>query len=228
MSINHDVEGRVQAAQREFHSAYDDPGTPEEISRRTFMANASLFVGGVVGLVLVVPIVGSLIPQDTGSKGRWAPLSKDELASLQTATSKPVKMDFTLRGKDSYLPEQASGEYVWGIKVPSAAVFLKDRPDLTATLPYSDGRYDVVNMNFVIFSPICPHLGCRPDWHDAANRFVCPCHGSQFSFEGAHLAGPAPRGMDPLPFREQSGVAQIMWIRYQSGTPDRIIISYQS
>lgn len=225
----HSVEGAVQAAQRKVLSAYDDPGTPEEISRRSFMANATLAVGGIVGLVLAVPIVGSLIPQSGGSKGSWAPLTKDEFNSLQTATSKPVKLEFTLDSKDSYLPQQSSGEYVWGIKVASPAAFMKDRPDITApALPYSDGSYDVVNMNFVILSSICPHLGCRPIWSDDANRFQCPCHGSQFSFEGEHLAGPAPRGMDPLPLREQSGNAQIMWIRYQSGIPNRVIISYQS
>jgi Rieske Fe-S protein len=224
----HSVEAAAEAAHRKFASAYDDPGTPEEISRRSFMANASLFIGAAVGVVLAVPIVGSLIPQGSGSKGTWDPLNKDEFASLQTATNKPVKLEFTLNSKDSYLPEQSNGEYVWGIKVASPAAFLKDRADLSAALPYSDGTYDVVNMNFVILSSICPHLGCRPIWNDDANRFQCPCHGSQFSLEGEHLAGPAPRGMDPLPLREQNGAAQIMWIRYQSGVPDRVIISYQS
>ena len=83
-------------------------------------------------------------------------------------------------------------------------------------------------MNFVILSPICPHLGCRPIWNSDANRFQCPCHGSQFNLDGEHLAGPAPRGMDPLPLREQSGTAEIMWIRYRTSIPDRVIISYQS
>jgi Rieske Fe-S protein len=225
----HAVEGAVAAAQRKFRSAYDDPGTPEEISRRSFMANATLAVGAIVGVALAIPIVGSLVPENSGSKGNWAALAKDEFDTLNSATSKPVKLEFTLKSQDSYLPEQSSGEYVWGIKVPSAQVFLKDRPDLKApTLPYSDGQYDVVNMNFVIMSPICPHLGCRPIWNDSATRFQCPCHGSQFSFDGTHLAGPAPRGMDPLPLREQSGNAEVMWIRYQSGVPDRVIISYQS
>lgn len=210
-------------------SAYDDPGTPEEITRRKFMANASLFIGGVVGVVLAVPILGSLVPQGGDGKGNWAPLNKDEFASLQTATTKPVKLEFTLKSKDSYLPEESSGEYVWGIKVASPQAFMKDRTDIAKpALPYADGTYDVVNMNFVILSPICPHLGCRPIWNSDANRFQCPCHGSQFNLDGEHLAGPAPRGMDPLPLREQSGTAEIMWIRYQTSIPDRVIISYQS
>jgi Rieske Fe-S protein len=222
--------GSPEGAQRKIYSAYEDPGTPEEISRRSFMAGATLFIGAAVGVVLAIPIVGSLLPENAGGKGAWAPLTAAEFKSLQDATNKPVKLDFTLQSKDSYLPEQASEQYVWGIKVPSEKAFLSARTDLPADgkLPYFDGTYDVVTMNFVILSPICPHLGCQPQWHDDINRFQCPCHGSQFSLKGEHLAGPATRGMDPLPFREQSGVAQIMWIRYASGQPNRVIISYQS
>ncbi|HUA09258.1 MAG TPA: ubiquinol-cytochrome c reductase iron-sulfur subunit [Candidatus Acidoferrales bacterium] len=193
------------------------------------MANATLVVGGLIGLGLAIPIVGSLLPEAGGNKGSWAPLSADEFKTLESATNKPIKLDFTLKSKDSYLPEQSSGEYVWGIKVDKAK-FDAARTDLpkAGTLPYFDGSYDIVTMNFVILSPICPHLGCRPIWSDDANRFQCPCHGSQFSLDGEHLAGPAPRGMDPLPFKEQSGAAEIMWIRYQTSIPDRVIISYTS
>lgn len=191
------------------------------------MANATLTIGGLIGLGLAIPIVGSLIPSGGGAKGHWSALTADELKSLQAATEKPVKLEFTLKSKDSYLPEQEGGEYVWGIKVDPEK-FAKMRPDLPKSLPFSDGTYDVVNMNFVIFSPICPHLGCRPVWADDAKRFQCPCHGSQFGPDGEHLAGPAPRGMDPLPLQEKSGTASIMWIRYEASVPDRIVLSYES
>ncbi|HTV92023.1 MAG TPA: ubiquinol-cytochrome c reductase iron-sulfur subunit [Verrucomicrobiae bacterium] len=226
---NHAEAGAPSGGLRKIHSAYDDPGTPEEISRRSFMANATLAIGGIVGLGLVIPIVGSLIPEGSSSKGTWAPLTAEELTSLQAATNKPVQLQFQLKSQDSYLPEQTTGEYVWGIKTDKQK-FISQRTDLpkSGTLPYFDGTYDVITMNFVILSPICPHLGCRPVWNDSATRFQCPCHGSQFAFSGEHVAGPAPRGMDPLPFKEQSGVANVMWIRYQSGIPNRVIISYQS
>lgn len=214
-------------AQRKIYSAYDDPGTAEEISRRTFMANATLVVGGLIGLGLAIPIVGSLIPTGGDGKSSWSPLGPDEVKSLQDATAKPVKLTFNLNSKDSYLPMQSTQEYVWGIKVTDPNKFMAARPDL-----YTNGKddlpYDIITMNFVIFSPICPHLGCRPVWNDDATRFQCPCHGSQFSFDGEHLAGPAPRGLDPLPFEEKAGKAQIEWIRYESGVPNRIVISYQS
>jgi len=213
--------------QRKIYSAYDEPGTPDEISRRQFMAKATLAVGGIVGIGLAIPIIGSLIPKGGSGSGNWAPLNPDEVKQLQDATAKPVKLTFALKSKDSYLPEQSTEEYVWGIKVTDPSKFQAARPDLFKA-GKADVPYDVINMSFVIFSPICPHLGCRPVWNGDASRFQCPCHGSQFSFEGEHLAGPAPRGMDPLPLKEQSGTADVMWIRYESGVPDRIVISYQS
>ncbi|HTU82762.1 MAG TPA: ubiquinol-cytochrome c reductase iron-sulfur subunit [Candidatus Acidoferrales bacterium] len=208
-------------------TAHDDPGeTPEEVTRRTFMANATMTIGGIIGVVLAVPIVGSLIPSGSQSKGSWSPLTADELKSLETATSKPVKMSFTLKFKDGYLPEQAVDQYVWGIKIDEAK-FKAARPDIYQ-VPNGNVTYPAVNMGFVVFSPICPHLGCRFNWSADADKFLCPCHGSQYNFDGTHVAGPAPRGLDPLPFQEQSGTAQVTWIMYQTNTPARIVISYQA
>ncbi|MBV8603037.1 MAG: hypothetical protein JO359_15855, partial [Candidatus Eremiobacteraeota bacterium] len=42
--------------------SYKDPGTPEEQSRRQFMANATIVLGGVIGLVLAVPLIDYSIP----------------------------------------------------------------------------------------------------------------------------------------------------------------------
>lgn len=203
-----------------------DPETPEEISRRTFMVGAVNVLGAVIGLGLAIPIVGSLLPTGGTGKGNWAPLSPQEFKELQIATNKPMKLNFVLKGKDAYLPEQANPEYVWGIKTDPAK-FKAARPDLFAP-GGSSVPYDAINMGFVIFSPICPHLGCRFAWNDAQTQFLCPCHGSTYDFEGKHLAGPAERGLDPLPLQEKSGIAEITWIRYASTVADRIVISYQS
>lgn len=217
-----------QGAARKTVSPYDVPQTADEITRRTFMANATVTIGGIVGLVLAIPIVGSLLPAKTSSTGSWSPLSAQELEALQSATSAPVRITFTLKYVDGYLPEQSVPEYVWGIKVDPAK-FTSARPDIfNQPGGKPDVPYDVVNMGFVIFSPICPHLGCYYNWSAAQNRFMCPCHGSQYSFEGTHLAGPAPRGLDPLPVREQNGAAEVTWIIYQSNTPQRIVVSYQA
>jgi menaquinol-cytochrome c reductase iron-sulfur subunit len=213
------------------HKVLTASGAPEsayEVSRRTFMANATITIGGIVGVVLAIPIVGSLLPPRNASTGNWSALSPQELAALQKATEKPVKLTFTLRYVDGYLPEQAAAEYSWGIKVDPEK-FRAARPDIfNQPGGKPDVPYDVVNMGFVIFSPICPHLGCYYNWNDAQNRFMCPCHGSQYTFNGTHIAGPAPRGLDPLPLRERNGTAEVTWIIYQSNTPQRIVVSYQA
>ncbi len=192
------------------------------------MVGAVVTVSGIIGLGLAIPIIGGLIPQGTAKTGTWSPLTKAEFGDLETATNTPVKLDFSMTTKDAYLPEETMQDYVWGIKV-NPARFRAARPDIfNGPGGKADVPYNVVNMSFVLFSPLCPHLGCRYNWDSAANKFMCPCHGSQYNFDGAHLAGPAPRGLDPLPMREQKGIAELMWIRYQSTTPDRIVISYVS
>ncbi len=205
-------------------SAYDDPGTPEEITRRTFMANATITLTGIIGLGLAIPVIGALMPKTTAGSGQWEPLDENGWKQLQSATETPVKIDFTLTGRDAYLPPQNTPESVWGIKVDPDK-FKAARPDLfgphAAAVPYP-----AINMGFVLLSPICPHLGCRFNWNSDANRFLCPCHGSQFSQQGTHLAGPADRGLDPLPLREYNGKAEVTWIRYAPTVPNRIVVSY--
>lgn len=43
---------------------------------------------------------------------------------------------------------------------------------------------------------VCTHLGCLYNWNDQEDKFICPCHGSEFEENGEYLAGPAPRSLD--------------------------------
>ena len=43
---------------------------------------------------------------------------------------------------------------------------------------------------------VCTHLGCLYNWNDQENKFICPCHGSQFQSNGQYIQGPAPRSLD--------------------------------
>jgi Rieske Fe-S protein len=200
--------------------SYRDPGTPGEQSRRTFMVNAVVALGGVIGLGLVIPLVTSLVPSEAGGT-EWSPLTADEWSALQKATDKPIKVTFNLHEVDGYLPPADEEQFVWAIKSTDAEFHAK-RPELFAVgtkIPYP-----VVNLGFTIFSPICPHLGCRYSWVDDQHKFICPCHGSEFTNIGEHIAGPAPRGLDPLPLRDTSGKAELTWIEYKQNTPDHIIL----
>jgi len=39
---------------------------------------------------------------------------------------------------------------------------------------------------------VCTHLGCVVPWVRSANKFCCPCHGSQYDENGKVVRGPAP------------------------------------
>lgn len=39
---------------------------------------------------------------------------------------------------------------------------------------------------------VCTHLGCVVPWNKAENKFMCPCHGSQYNYQGKVVRGPAP------------------------------------
>jgi len=45
----------------------------------------------------------------------------------------------------------------------------------------------------------CVHLGCTVPWISGQQRFICPCHGSVYDYNGSRISGPAPRAMDAFP-----------------------------
>ena len=42
---------------------------------------------------------------------------------------------------------------------------------------------------------VCTHLGCVVPFNEAANKFMCPCHGSQYDETGKVIRGPAPKSL---------------------------------
>ena len=64
----------------------------------------------------------------------------------------------------------------------------------------------------------CTHLSCLCVWDESSREYVCPCHGSRFAEDGAHLAGPAPRALDRFALRiETPSGAVIAQTDLQSG-----------
>lgn len=74
----------------------------------------------------------------------------------------------------------------------------------------------------IVYSPICPHLGCEYYWNPQSGQFDCPCHGSVFTKDGKVLAGPSPRSLDTLPAKVENGVLFIEWEAFKIGIPEKI------
>ncbi len=75
--------------------------------------------------------------------------------------------------------------------------------------------------NHQALSSICPHEGCQVVWRDESNDFFCPCHDSFFAADGAHVSGPARRGLDQLPSREKDGMLQVQHQSFVNNTEER-------
>lgn len=62
---------------------------------------------------------------------------------------------------------------------------------------------------FIAISSRCAHLGCPVRWVDAAERFICPCHGGVYDLLGRRVGGPPVRPLDRFYTRVVKGEVQI-------------------
>jgi len=134
-----------------------------DLNRRQFM-NLLTF-GTITGTALgaLYPIVKFFIPPNSGS-GDAGVVAKDALGN-------DVKVS-------EFLATHLAGDR-------TLAQGLKGDP-----------TYIIVNEDKAItnygLSAVCTHLGCVVPWNNSENKFICPCHGSQYDDTGKVVRGPAP------------------------------------
>ncbi len=69
---------------------------------------------------------------------------------------------------------------------------------------------------FLALSRSCTHLSCTVPWVSGKNRFICPCHSSEFDIRGDVISPPAPRALDLYPVAIENNV-----IRVNATRPER-------
>jgi len=157
------------------------------LTRRGFLKVTSGFLAGLIGLVLAVPLIGSLFGSVfERSRSYFAPVGKIDGLPV----GQPVNLNFPFESVDAFLRSRIS-RHVWVIKHSST--------DLT------------------VFSPICTHLGCHYMWDAERQEFVCPCHGSFFTVDGKVVGGPAPRPLDTLAYEIRDGELLVKWEEFNTG-----------
>jgi len=124
-------------------------------------------------------------------KGMWLVL----WAGLVAAASLGLGAVLRLAGAHSGVGEQASGPVAFDPQsLPQPG---QVRREGRVALNRDSGGFFALNLS-------CPHLGCRPAWDAAEGRFLCPCHGSAFAYDGTLLKGPANKNLAAIALERDS------------------------
>jgi len=109
---------------------------------------------------------------------------------------------------DAYVPKVITA--IAGVgEVGKTTVYVRRyNPDIDSRKP-AGGTEKSTDGQFVVLSTRCMHLGCPVRYTEAAQRFICPCHGGVYDFEGKVDGGPPVRPLDRFYTRIRNGQLEI-------------------
>jgi Rieske Fe-S protein len=145
----------------------------ETVTRRRFMTGTVHGAGAVAASAFALPALAfALGPVFTRQKFSWQMIGRLE--------------DFPT---DTYLPRTIT--IVAGIgEAGKSTVYMRKRNPA-----FDEDKADQYNQ-VVAISSRCMHLGCPVRYVEAAERFICPCHGGVYDFTGQRTGGPPVRPLD--------------------------------
>jgi menaquinol-cytochrome c reductase iron-sulfur subunit len=141
----------------------------ESMTRRHVFAVAGQALGGVAGLVVILPAVGfAIAPIFDQPEEDWQPVGTlDDFVS------------------DTYEPRVIT--IVEGIgEAGKTTVYVRQGSTDLGEDPAS----------YIAITTRCAHLGCPVRFVQAAGNFICPCHGGVYGFQGEVIGGPPVRPLD--------------------------------
>ncbi len=83
-------------------------------------------------------------------------------------------------------------------------------PDLNDGITFVENLIvEKTGENIKIYSSTCTHLGCKIN-QEKNNKFICPCHGSQFALNGEVIKGPATKNLTQLNYSKDKKTGKII------------------
>ncbi len=157
----------------------------ETVTRRGLMTGGALGVGGVATMAFLLPALGfALGPNFTRTEPhRWQDIGS------------PI--DFN---NESYT--QAVIDLVANVADSGKTTIYVRRYN-----PAIDGH--TTDEPYVAISNRCMHLGCPVRYVQAAERFICPCHGGVYGQLGQVDGGPPVRPLDRFYTRVNAGRIEV-------------------
>src|SRR4051812_19986341 len=159
----------------------------ETVTRRRFMTLSAHGAGAIAASAFALPALGfALGPLFEKKPVRW-----EDIGGVG---------DFT---NTSYTPRVFTETLGIGQAGKTTAYIRRHNPDIDGAI--KDERYD----QFVAISTRCMHLGCPVRYTEAAQRFICPCHGGVYDFTGQRTGSPPVRPLDRFYTRIVGGRVQV-------------------
>jgi len=145
----------------------------ETVTRRRFMTVSSQAAGGIAAASFLLPALGFAI----------GPIFKSTPEHWETVGTVGMFTD------TNYTPVVLTLNPEIG-EAGKTTVYVRKYNSAIDTDPYDQGSA------FIAISSRCAHLGCPVRWVDAAERFICPCHGGVYDLLGRRVGGPPVRPLD--------------------------------
>jgi quinol---cytochrome c reductase iron-sulfur subunit, bacillus type len=155
----------------------------ETMTRRMVFSGGAMALGGIMTAAIGLPAIGFAV----------GPLFEEHEQDYQDVGP---PSDFT---SDNYLPKTITIAAGVG-EAGKTTVYVREGN------PVFKGER---SGEYIAISTRCAHLGCPVRWVVAAERFVCPCHGGVYDFEGKVAGGPPVRPLDRFVTRVKGGQVQV-------------------
>ena len=154
----------------------------ESMTRRRVFTVASQAIGGVAAAAVVLPVVGfAVAPLFTRGEERWEAVG-------------PLS-DFTAEDYKQVVFTETPG--------------IGEVGKTTAYVRTGSEKYDEDPSDVIAVSTRCAHLGCPVRFVQAAQNFICPCHGGVYDFLGKRIGGPPVRPLDRFQTRVRGGQVEL-------------------
>jgi quinol---cytochrome c reductase iron-sulfur subunit, bacillus type len=158
----------------------------ETVTRRRFMTGTTHAAGAIAAASFALPALGFAI----------GPIFKEAPHSWESVGPTGMFPD------NDYVPTVITLTPGIG-EAGKTTVYVRKKNPTIDTDPGDRGA------QFIAISSRCAHLGCPVRWVDAAERFICPCHGGVYDLLGRRVGGPPVRPLDRFYTRVVAGQVQI-------------------
>ncbi len=153
----------------------------ETVTRRRVFEIGAQGVGGIAVAAFALPALGFAL----------GPMFEDQTPDHYQDVG--PEADFNIK---TYVP-----------KVIEIAPGAGEAGKTTIYVRRTDPEFDAANADqpYVAMSTRCAHLGCPVRYVQASRRFICPCHGGVYGFQGEVEGGPPVRPLDRFYTKVEAG-----------------------